>query len=240
MGRIILSEILNDIRNRVGSNIYFIDRGVHCVRFGPDTIENPNTALQQTRRVVLRDAQRRWFGNLTQSQRDKWETYARSLGSAADSNKTQGANAVIHFNRKNMTGSNAYTMVQMVRRSAGFAGWRDDPPIGQFKPTQPRNLVLTFSGAPLFQLTVTWDDPLRMPAAAKIRVWARSWNWAHAQILGVAAKGVQTFTWSQMRGDNGVPGNLVSGAYYVQLDCVRTYGVWSVGSQVARIVIAVP
>jgi hypothetical protein len=237
MGRIILSEILNDIRNRVGENVYYVDKGLHYVRTGPRTIANPDTEKQGTFRDCWLDANARWYGNLSDSQRAKWETYAKSFGSARDNENMQGKLQLIRLNRKRMCGFNAYVMVQILRRSIGLLDWNDDAPLGVAKPTEPKNLVLTYNPDPANTFSLTWDDPIRLGANGKIRVWARNWCWAHTQIVSVVFPDVENITWGNMTGRLGIVGPLQPGKYDVQLDGITEEGVKGANSVIKMKVI---
>jgi len=239
MGRIILGPLLNDIRNRVGTSIFSIYRGIHYTRTQPVPIANPNTADQIIYRNRLRDAVLKWFGTLTKDQRSGWDEYAQSIGSASDSERTQGEGQVIHFNRKAMTGFGAYVMINQIRRSIGVVNWTNTAPFYIRPPQEPSRIESYFYPPPTNRLKLSWTDPPDLPADGKIRVWCRSWAWAHAQIVGVVAKGVQTYEWDTMKGASGVSQPLKSGMYHMQCDAVTFVGVKSAGSVIIRRVISV-
>jgi hypothetical protein len=136
-----------------------------------------------------------------------------------------------------MCGYNAYVMVQILRRSIGLADWNDDAPLGIAKPTEATDLVLTYNEPPANTLSLVWTDPTRLGAAGKIRVWARNWRWAHAQIVDVIFPGTENLTWGTMTGKLGVVGPLQSGKYDVQIDGIREEGVKGANSTIVSKVI---
>jgi hypothetical protein len=149
----------------------------------------------------------------------------------------QGKPGIIYANRKKLIGYNAYIMAQVLRRSIGILTYLDDAPLGEDKINEPTNITLVSNLPVTNSLTVTWTDPAGLGANDRIRVWARCWKWAHAQIVGVVTPSVETLTWDKMRGNDGVENNLTSGNYEVQLDVVKESSLKSPGSEISNVVI---
>lgn len=102
----------------------------------------------------------RWFNGLTQTQRDAWEVYAKSLSSAAKevSNRIgSGAKNIIRSHNKLMSGFNVYVGSNLAAFTRGLgASFRDEAPISTSTPTPPSNVALSIAGG---VATVTWTDP---------------------------------------------------------------------------------
>ncbi len=101
----------------------------------------------------------RWFTTLTQTQRDGWEVYAKSLTSAARevSNRIgNGAKNIIRSRNKLMSGFNAYISSNLAAFTRGLGGFRDEAPISTPTPTPPSNVAVSVAGG---VATVTWTDP---------------------------------------------------------------------------------
>lgn len=101
----------------------------------------------------------RWFINLTQTQRDGWEVYTKSLNSAARevSNRIgNGAKNIIKSHNKLMSGFNAYIASNLAAFTRGLNIPKDEAPISTPTPTPPLNVSLSIAGG---VATVTWTDP---------------------------------------------------------------------------------
>lgn len=250
MARIILSDILNDIRNAIGAHVYSVWKGVHYIREKAGTISNPRSAAQESIRARIAAAAKYWYAVLTDEQRALWEEYAKGMGSSTDSNSVQGGGTknLIPTNRGVMSGFNAFILINGLNYSAGVAPtglYIVDAPIGIDPPNAPTNLTgncYTHSvGDPKKNyVELAWVDPLTPPdlGAGRIRIWGLSLDGGvHRQILGNEETGKQIFLVDNVRIAQGrtVPIADLPGHYHFQIDFIGTKGQKSPPSNVCQV-----
>lgn len=251
MARIILSGLLNDIRNAVGSLVYSAWKGVHYVRNKAATVSNPNSTDQANIRARMSAAAKRWYDVLTAIQRNLWNEYAQGLGSAEGSDSAQegGTKVVIPTNRGIMSGFNAYVMAMCLNYTAGIYGisaWSDDAPLGITPPNAPTDLVcLACAAGAQNQIMLTWVDPAEPPALGigRIRIFAVSLDGGvHRQQVDNVAKGNENYAFINAKSAQGQE-NLIHnlpGHYHIQIDAVNQHGQKSAPSNVCQPIIPAP
>lgn len=251
MARIILSGLLNDIRNAVGSLVYSAWKGVHYVRNKAATVSNPNSTDQANIRARMSAAAKRWYDVLTVAQRDLWNEYAQGLGSAEGSDSAQegGTKVVIPTNRGIMSGFNAYVMAMCLNYTAGVypvSGWSDDAPLGITPPNAPTVLICSpCFASPVNQIMLTWTDPAEPPVlgVGRIRVFAVSLDGGvHRQQIANVPKAQENYTFNKAKSAQGAENWIhnLPGHYHVQIDAVNQYGQKSAPSNVCQPIIPAP
>lgn len=245
MARIILSGLLNDIRNSLGSMVFSVWKGVNYVREKSAQVSNPNSADQANIRARLSSLAKRWYSTLTQGQRDLWEEFAQAMGGAAMSEQAQagGQRVIIPTNRGKMSGFNAFIMINAWAYSAGVLAlgvYTDDAPVVD-APNAPTLLAAAWD-VPTCCLTITWTDPLDPPAIAggRVRVWLMSSSaGVHAQLVGSVASGTETLAVCTVKVALGAGVNIRDkpGFYFVQADFIDAVGQKSPPTRVGYIVI---
>jgi len=248
MARIILGELVNDIRNAIGSTVYSVWKGIHYIRQKASVVSNPNSADQSNMRARMSAASQRWYDALTQVQRDLWNEFAQQEGAARQSETHQegGTKVVIPDNRGIMSGFNAYVMLNCVGYSAGVFAinvFRDDAPKGLTPPAAPTALACEClsGGDPIQNLArLTWVDPMGAFPSDRIRIWGVSVNGgAHKQLIDTVASGIQTYDVTDVKGALGasIPIDDLPGEYHFQIDCVGGLCLKSPPSNVCQLVI---
>lgn len=234
MARIILSEMLNDIRASVGAHTYSVWRGIHYVRGKAASVANPNSTVQENVRNTVAVYSVRWTSVLTDAQRYGWNEYAQTLGSAAKSEASQGFKNIMPLRRKVMSGYNAYISVNISLLRLGMSGV-DDAPLGEDALAPATGLTVTPDGPPTTQWVVTWTDPAGITANDYVVLWVKSSKYAHPQLLAGAAGAVQTVTITNVRGANGANIGLPDDFYSFQLQTFGANGLVSAGSNIVTL-----
>lgn len=234
MARIILSDILNDIRNSIGAHTYSNWKGINYIREKAALVGNPRSLAQGIYRGIVEKYSRRWFGTLTDDQRSLWEAMAASLGDASKSDQTQGQHQIIPISRKVLSGMNAFIKTNALLSSAALAQV-DDAPLGKDGPPSPTNLSVVYVAGPPEKFTLTWLEPVNMPVDAVIRVWGMSAKFCHKQFRDRVAAGVKTEDLTNFRGAKGGYVGLPADFYRFQVDAISADGLKSFGSNIAGI-----
>lgn len=84
MARIKFSALIEDIRGSIGGTTFQRNAYGYTVKAKPNMV-NPNTALQEQRKVIMSQVTRSWR-DMTQSQRDAYDTYASTFPQYAKHN----------------------------------------------------------------------------------------------------------------------------------------------------------
>lgn len=233
MAKIVLSDILNDIRGSIGAHVYSVWKGIHYIREKAAQIGNPNSAKQVIVRNALAVAAQAWTSTLTVAQRNQWNEMAQRWGSAAKENTSKGYRDLMPDLGRNMSGYNAYIRAAVSNAIVGIAVVAA-PSIGIDIPKPPTALAITPDGPPSTKLTITWVDEPDMGANDMVAMWCEVPGISHKQLLGYLALGVQTFDCAQTRGANGQYIPLQIGVYRFQLATYNEFGMRSFGSNIVE------
>lgn len=231
--KIILSDLLNDIRGSIGAHVYSVWRGVHYIREKAASISNPNSGVQEMVRLALSVASARWSSTLTPAQRALWNELAQRWGSAAKENSSKGYKDLMPSLGRNMSGYNAFVRAAVLNSRVGIAVV-DDAPMGVDMPKPPLGLSITPDGPPITKLDIAWTDPVDMGAADKIGVWVEVVGIAHKQIIDAVAKAGETAPVVAVRGANGDAIGLPIGLYRFQLATNSEFGMRSAGGRIVE------
>ena len=199
-------------------------KGLYIGRGLANSTTQTQTTYQVTIKAKMTEFANRFNSELTDAQRQAWDTYAGSLGTAADreAGDTGGnaMNVIPKHRRKLQTGINAYVSANMTEFLADAGGPDDTAPLGDASPPPPFDVALSGN---LAGLIVTWTDPVLVGTPSKkfIRLWLKKTTKAkvHAQYLKTIAIGVETSTVTQMRRSRYMVA-LDKGIYRVQLDTI--------------------
>ena len=234
MARIILGEMINDIRNSVDAHTYSIWKGVHYLRKKACIVGNPKSSAQGLYRQQVERSSRLWFNTLGPGDRSTFDTLAAALASASQSEATQGSKQIIPFNRGRMSGFNAYIMVNGLIESIGGTA-STSAPIGVDAPPSAYNLAVAYVAGPPEKFTLTWDEPASIPVDAEVRIWAMTRKYCHKQFVAHVTAGVKTYDVTALKGAQGASVGLPKDYYMFQIDVVRQEGLKSAGSNIAEI-----
>ena len=144
MAKFTPSGLIQDIKGSIGSFTYANWKGLHTIRMKAASISNPVTFAQIGIRSTLVDSARRWFA-LTQEQRDLWNEYAQTLGSARSKEKQEGYGGIIPLGGALMTGFNAFVGTNQVLSSTKFSPV-DVPPLPPYPPSPVIDSVVFTTG----------------------------------------------------------------------------------------------
>lgn len=245
MARVKLSALLQSITGRYGGGVFRTWRGIPVLSSLPQTVSNPNTALQAKARELLSYTSKVW-SSLTFAVKDEWDSVAEYLSSQWDrfDNET-GSATVIKTPRGPFTGLDALVSVHSLLGSVGDWDSADaivSAPVGVTAPSQPTDLELS---GDTDGIVCTWTDPASWGdngTAGNVRVWARSEAGTFfTQLYGSVAAAAETATIDKLRPSGGGGASaLTPGPYFVQIDAVNAEGLRSGPSTVARILLEEP
>jgi len=233
MAKIILSDLLNDIRGSIGAHVYSTWKGTHYIREKASSIENPNSAAQVLVRNRLAFLSQRWTSGLSAASRAAWAALAQRWGSASKENTSKGYKDLMPDLGRNMSGYNAYIAAGVANARIGKAA-ADNPPVGADIPKPPTGLTITPDGPPITQLALAWTDDPDMGPNDIVGVWLEVVGLAHKQYNAGLGIGVQLLNLTQVRGDNGGNIGIPVGIYRVQLCTYNDYGLRSFGSEIVE------
>jgi hypothetical protein len=251
MARIILSELVNDIRNAIGTTVYSVWKGVHYIRRKAAQVSNPNSYYQAHIRARLTACSRRWYDALTDAQRQLWEEFAQQQGSADTSEQSQegGQQRLIPDNRGKMSGINAYVYLNGLTYSAGWAAlnqFLDDAPKNVTPPNAPYSLTAEYVSPPdKITLKCYLYNSGTVEETTRVRFWGMSTDaGAHKQIVTtqsvVLPPGEEKtceVDITDVRGALGASIGLPLGHYLFQVDRVSDSGLKSPPSNIAKVTV---
>jgi hypothetical protein len=182
MAVITLSDLIQDIRGKVGGKIYSIWKGIHTVKSQPINFRYAwESSFNVAQRALIKTCAYRWAYVLTSDQKAGWETYANYLATLpTDYDRLVGWKQYGGA----MSGFNAYTHCNQLRLSVGLATVQDDAPIGEVSPGQPVFNTLTYNPGPPISLTAAYTLPDILPSSSYLRVWAKGTKYAHLILAG--------------------------------------------------------
>ncbi|MBA7574841.1 hypothetical protein ES708_16656 [subsurface metagenome] len=190
MAKLILSDIISDIRGTVGTHTYSYWKGTHLVKNRSVNYRtaHESAAASPYHSFIARVSQR-WYGALDQAQRDGWDAYADYIATLGF--PYYGSNVIKLTGWRQyggtMSGFNAFVLTNMLRWSIGKTTILDDDPILIDPPPKPSFQSLEFILGPPKVLRVTIANPEALTEATWLRIFCRGHKMAHLQI----AKAVQ-------------------------------------------------
>lgn len=245
MARVKLSALFTSIAGRFGGGVFRNWKGLTVLGVLPDSVHNPNSALQVKARALLTCTSKIWTG-LTTAIKEQWATVAVYLTEQWGNYENEvGSHVVIRTPRGPFTSLGALVSVHSLLGSVNLWECGDptkDAPVGITAPDQVTSVAASGDTA---GIVVTWVDPSTWGtggSAGVVRLWAKSENGVFfAQFsIGIAA-GVLTGTITELVPVGGTqPAPLRPGLYFIQLDAVNFEGLRNPPSAVYKIVIADP
>jgi len=177
MAIIILSDLITDIRGKVGTKVYSIWKGIHTVKGEPTNFRYAwESAFNPGQRALIKTCAYRWQTVLSDVQKAGWETYALYLATLpTDYNRLVGWKQYGGA----MSGYNAYTHCNQMRLSVGLTTIQDDAPNAETSPGQPVFDTLTEEAGPPISLTAAFTPPIIIPTTSYIRAWCKGTRFAH-------------------------------------------------------------
>lgn len=231
MAKIVLSDLLNDIRGSIGAHVYSVWKGTHYIREKAASISNPNSASQELVRTAVSVAAARWSSTLTPAQRSGWNEIAQRWGSASKEDSSKGYKDLMPDMGRNMSGYNAFVKAAVLNTRVGIAVI-DDAPLSVDAPKPPSQLLITPDGPPVTKLTITWADSVSMGANDMVGLWVEVVGLAHKQLNRNFAIATQTYDMDYVRGAGGDVIGFPDGLYRVQLATYNEFGMRSAGGRI--------
>ena len=148
-------------------------KGLQVIRNYSGNIQQIPSNSKNTVKAKMGEFASRFRETLTDSQRNAWDQYAGTLGSAVDRERSDNvatAKNIIPRRKKLMSGINAYVGANVDAFLAGMATPLDTPPIGEHIPPPPINVGVTYATG---TATVSFTEPNLVggPTAKYVRLW---------------------------------------------------------------------
>ncbi len=233
MAKIVLSDLLNDIRGSIGAHVYSTWKGTHYIREKAASISNPNSPSQEGVRLSLSIAAGRWTSALSVAQRVGWDELAQRWGSAAKENTSKGYKDLIPDIGRNMSGYNAFVRAAVMNSKMGMPVV-DDAPLGIDMPKPPTGVSITPDGPPITALSVAWTDPADIAEGDHVCIWVEVVGLAHKQLLKTNDPAATPYGITNVRGANGDNIGIPIGIYRVQLATYNSVGMRSAGGVIVE------
>jgi len=182
MARLVLSDIISDIRGTVGTHTYSYWKGIHLVKNRSVNFRSPwESNHQDEYRLFIAKVSQYWTSGLSQAQRDGWETYADYIATLGYPYYGPGVEKLVGWRQYGgiMSGFNAYVLTNMLRRSIGKTTILEDDPLAINPPPQPILYSAVFIPGPPKKLRVTVGQPETLTEDTWIRVFCRGHKLAH-------------------------------------------------------------
>lgn len=220
-------------------------KGLSVLGVLPDSVSNPNTALQVKARELLSFCSKSWK-DLSFAIKDEWDSVAEYLSTQWSNYENEvGSHIVIRTPKGPFTGLDAIVSAHSLLGSIDEWDSADaliEAPVSITAPTQVTNLE---ASGDTDSLILTWTDPASWGSggsAGKIRIWAKSEDGTFfAQLVKSTAAAAETDNFNKLRPAGGGSAIAITpGPYYIQLDAVNAEGLRSAPSAVARILLEAP
>ncbi len=190
MAKLILSDIISDIRGTVGTHTYSKWKATHLVK---NRSVNYRTAHESPfvapYKKFIAEVSQYWTNGLSQAQRDGWEAFADHIAArgypyyGSDVYKLVGW----HQYGGTMSGVNVFVLTNMLRWSIGKTNILEDDPIIFGTAPRPEFVALDFIPGPPRLLRITIARPATLPEPSWLRIFCRGHRLAHL----IMAKTVQ-------------------------------------------------
>lgn len=231
MARIKLTDIISDIRGKVGTHVYSIWKNIHLVKMQPVNFPYPwQSAYNWPMRKLIDLCTYRWKRILSDAQKEGWESYAIYLGDLAGL-YAEGAVDTIPGLRGYagvMSGFNAFTMTNALRRSVGYADFLDDDPEGEYFPPQPELLTFGYAYGPPAVLDVTLTPLAPQALDFWLVAWCRGKSLAHLLMAKILrGENVGATNWNKLHYARGLEYDILPDDYQVQLIYITEKGTFS-------------
>jgi hypothetical protein len=147
MGLLENSVLVNRISNKVGDEVFYASRGRQAVRAYVESPAFPNSGPQQAINDIFKALLPKWYGTLSDAQRQGWNQYASISQTASKAEKRVSSQGVIPYRSKYQTGYNAFMGLNTRLIYLGGAEI-DDAPLGFRAPRTPIDLLATIATIP--------------------------------------------------------------------------------------------
>jgi len=220
MAQVTFTGGIQSIRGTVNNMVFKLWKtGVTTVQNKQTSVRNPGTEEQGRVRQLLATLSKRWMQNLTENDRDAWETLAKA--GPYRINREGGVRAVIRTTNKKYSGKNAYLMYNALAASVGATTPIDSPQLHEVSPLEPTTPTATYDGT---KITVTWGDIPNVMPSDFVRAWiANASQDCHRQMVDFAPGAAKTMNITTVKGANGADFDISKfegGIFYIQLDTV--------------------
>lgn len=189
MARLILSDIISDIRGTVGTHTYSNWKGVHLVK---NRSVNYRTAHESPAReaynVFIAEIGQYWLGGLDQAQRDGWDDYAEYIGTLGFPYFGSNVYKIVGWKQYGgiMSGPNAFVLTNQLRRSIGKTDILEDNPELIDPPPRPIVTSATYLPGPPKTIRLTVAEPSSLEEETWLRIFCKGTRYAHLIIAKIA------------------------------------------------------
>jgi len=182
VARITLSDIISDIRGRVGTHVYSIWKGIHLVKMVPKNFRYAwKSTHSPTYRKLVAEASLYWRKVLSPAEKATWETYATYLAALGYPYYGPTVFKLVGWKQYGgiMSAFNAFTLTNALRWSIGKTDIAlEAPGTGDALPTPAFVSLEYIPGSPnILRATIT--RPTSLYQDAWLRVWCRGSQAAH-------------------------------------------------------------
>jgi hypothetical protein len=230
MARIKLGAMITDISGSIKEWVFSTWKGVPYIRCKATTISNPQSTDQADIRARVAECSRYWNDNLTQEERNNWETYSSSIVIPSS-----GPGDIIKPAKGPFSGYTAFlrnNILLFVSGQKALGQFWTVAPIGVTGPDAPVDCA---AGWVMNNLSVSWT-PGFIPGI-KVCTWTRSQDACfHGQVVATTAVGAGISSSPSVKGKGGVSILLTSvrGKFDAQVQAIDQFGQPSPPSEVVR------
>ena len=238
MAELITSVLVDRISNKCDDKVYYAWRGRQCVRkWSP----GPGVAVserQETINNIFKSLLPKWYGTLSESQRQGWEQFASILKSAVQAEKMTGSPLLIPRFARWETGYNAFVGLNTRLMFLGGSE-QDNAPLGIPSPRGPVDLIAVVTGNPDqgYAIDLSWTNPPDAKAGDKINIWGVVMDKSKPQLIASLDYPATSYTVTNIRGKLGASIGVPCGLYHFQIAIMEPHGIQGIGSNVASIVV---
>lgn len=193
MARLILSDLIEDIRGTVGTHTFSFWKGIHLVKNRSVNFRTAHESGVQS--LYQKDIARLpafWYEELTALQRFEWLVYANHIATLGFPYYGDDVTKLVGLRQYGgiMSGFNAFVLTNMLRFSIGKTVILADNPIAIDPPPKPIFNALEFILGPPKKIRVWIGNPETLTEASWLRIFCRGTRFAHL----IIAKTVQVLT----------------------------------------------
>jgi hypothetical protein len=226
MAKLSYGTLIKDIRGKIGGVVFSQWKGIPFARLKPTTFRYPwESELNSACRTSVDRLVKAWRDNLSQTQRDAWETYATYLATLTTVyDKLPGRKDI----GGTMSGYNAFILTNLLSFSVGYSAIIEDNPSAEVDPIAPTLVDFTFEAGPPRNLVIEFTyDEVPVPETF-VRLWLRGKRYAHLLLAKYQDATDETdIEVDAMNFAQGSTLDLPADIYQAQMDAVNQFGRFS-------------
>lgn len=225
MARAVLGPLIQDLRGRLGNQVFDNYKGVHVVRSLPTVTTNPQSYHQTVVRTALSQFIIAWR-SLTLSQKQAWEQVAAKLIRGKESDARMNRGGLISVPRGPFSAYNAFIALNLNRYLYGYSVLTDVLTDAPNNMTLPEPL-LNFSAVVVARtITASWQYINPGPLTQRLGIWIKSNDAGiHPQLIYTEARNANgSASFTEARKTSGITVDLPNGVYQLQAIIVDNNG----------------